>query len=563
MTRLIRRPVPLRARLSLEQAGIHPLLARLFAARGVIDAQELDAHPSSLLPPCLLKGVDHAAHRLADAIERGEKILIIGDYDCDGATATALGVRALHALGANVDYLVPDRFRLGYGLSPELARLASERHPTLIVTVDNGIASVEGVAEAKRLGMAVIVTDHHLPTHELPPADAIVNPNQPGCPFPSKALAGVGVMFYVALAVRAELRRRARFQGRREPNFASLLDLVALGTIADLVPLDRNNRLLVSQGLARIRRRQSTPGILALFALAGRPPERATSQDLGFLIGPRLNAAGRLAEMTLGIECLLAQDMPKALALAQKLDAINRDRRELEADMRLEAERLIDRLAPNDRASLVLYDPSWHPGVIGILAGRIKDRYHRPTFVFAPAEEGLLRGSGRSIPSLHLRDALDLVAKRCPGLLLRFGGHAQAAGLSLRLEDLALFEEVFEDIARQLLAPEELTRTVHTDDALEDAYYNLTTVRMLEETVWGQGFPPPLFDDVFEVVEQKLLKEKHLKLVLKHNGVNYSAIRFNWSEPLPPRIRAVFRLGADDWQGMSALALTVEHHAMP
>lgn len=560
MTRLVRRPVPQRTRLMLEQAGVHPLLARLFAARGVASAEELVDHPSALLPPDRLKGIEAAAARLADAIEKGEAILVVGDYDCDGATATALAVRALSALGGVVDYLVPDRFRHGYGLSPELAALAAERGPRLIVTVDNGIGSIEGVREAKRRGLDVIITDHHLPGAELPAADAIVDPNQPGCPFPSKALAGVGVIFYVMLALRAELRRRGAFAVRREPNFGCLLDLVALGTVADVVPLDRNNRLLVAQGLARIRKRRAQPGVLALFAVAGRTPERARTHDLGFLIGPRINAAGRLADMTQGIACLLTQDMNEALVLAQRLDAINQERRSLEAGMRIEAERLLDTFDPGNSASLVLFDPRWHPGVIGILAGRLKERHHRPTFVFAAGGDDLLKGSGRSIAGLHLRDALDLVAKRAPHLLIRFGGHAQAAGVTIRAGDLERFSETFETVVRELVRPEELTRLLYTDDALEEAYYNLATVHLLEETVWGQGFPPPLFEDEFEVREQRLIKDKHLKLVLERHGQRLTALRFDHTEPLPARIRAAFRLGAEEWQGMSSLTLTLEHH---
>lgn len=559
MTRLVRRSIPLRARLALEQAGVHPLLARLFAARGIHSAEELAAHPAALLPPTLLLGCEAAAKRLADAITRSERILIIGDYDCDGATATALGIRALRALGAEVEYLVPERFRLGYGLSPELARLAAERRPQLLLTVDNGIGSIEGVAEAKRLGMEVIVTDHHLPGPELPAADVIIDPHQPGCPFPSKALAGVGVVFYVLLATRAELRRRGHFRGRKEPNFAALLDLVALGTIADVVPLDRNNRLLVAQGLARIRQRRAAPGILALFAVAGRSPERATSQDLGFSIAPRLNAAGRLADMTLGIDCLLADEPAQALAMAQRLDAINRVRRQLEGEMRREAERTLAAEEAAEKAGLVLFDPSWHPGVIGILAARFKERHHRPTFVFAPGEDGLVKGSGRSIAGFHLRDALDLVAKRQPGLILRFGGHAQAAGLTLRAADLPTFASAFDAVAREWLSPETLNRILVTDDALEADYYNLACVRLIEDTVWGQGFPPPLFEDVFDVVEQRLVKETHLKLTLRHASGQYAAMRFHHDAPLPGKIRAAFRLAADDWQGTSRLTLFLEH----
>ncbi|MFN4148938.1 MAG: single-stranded-DNA-specific exonuclease RecJ, partial [Rhodocyclaceae bacterium] len=475
MTHITVRPVPQRARLMLEQSGIHPLLARLYAARGIGSADELDTQLKSLLPPLGMKGIETAAALLADAVTAGRKILIVADYDCDGATACAVGIRALRMMGAGVDYLVPNRFETGYGLSPEIARLAAAKHPDLLVTVDNGIASVAGVAEAKRLGMTVIVTDHHLPGSELPEADAIVDPNQPGCRFASKAIAGVGVMFYVMLALRAELRRRGHFAAKREPNLAELLDLVALGTVADVVPLDRNNRILVAQGLRRIRERRMCAGIAALLALAGREPARAGTFDLGFVVGPRLNAAGRLADMSLGIECLLTDDMGRAANIAQQLDAINHERRAIEADMHEAAALRLEAVEAGERASLVLFDPDWHQGVIGILAGRIKDKLHRPTFVFARGEGGELRGSGRSIPGLHLRDALDLVAKQQPNLLKRFGGHAAAAGLTLLERDLPAFETLFEDIVRRLLPPAALTRTLETDGPLEAAYYRLTT----------------------------------------------------------------------------------------
>ncbi|WP_131111228.1 single-stranded-DNA-specific exonuclease RecJ [Sulfuricystis thermophila] len=559
MTRIAIRPVPQRARLMLEQSGVHPLLARLYAARGIASADELDTQLKSLLPPAGMKGIDTAAALLADAITKGRRILIVADYDCDGATACAVGVRALRAMGGAVDYLVPNRFETGYGLSPEVARLAATRHPDVLVTVDNGIASVAGVAEAKRLGMTVIVTDHHLPGNELPAADALVDPNQPGCPFPSKAMAGVGVMFYVMLALRAELRRRGHFAVRSEPNLASLLDLVALGTVADVVPLDRNNRILVAQGLARIRQRRMTPGIAALLSVAGRDPLRAGSFDLGFAIGPRLNAAGRLADMSLGIECLITDDPGRALNIAQALDAINHERRAIEADMHDAAALKLEDLDVAQRASITLFDPSWHQGVIGILAGRVKERLHRPTFVFARGEDGELKGSGRSIAGLHLRDALDLVAKQRPGLLLRFGGHAAAAGLTLKENDLAEFEMLFERVARAWLPPAALTRTLETDGPLEAAYFGLTSARLLQEAVWGQGFPAPLFADEFDVVQQRLLKDKHLKLTLQQGRARFDAIRFNHAAGAPDRIRAAFRLDINEWQGEANVQLVLEH----
>ncbi|MFN3883649.1 MAG: single-stranded-DNA-specific exonuclease RecJ [Rhodocyclaceae bacterium] len=559
MTRITIRPVPQRARLMLEQSGIHPLLARLYAARGIGSADELDTQLKSLLPPSEMKGIETAAALLADAVAAGRKILIVADYDCDGATACAVGVRALRSMGASVDYLVPNRFETAHGLSPEVARLAAAKHPDLLVTVDNGIASVAGVAEAKRLGMTVIVTDHHLPGHELPGADAIVDPNQPGCRFASKAIAGVGVMFYVMLALRAELRRRGHFAVKREPNLAGLLDLVALGTVADVVPLDRNNRILVAQGLKRIRERHMCAGIAALLALAGREPARAGTFDLGFAVGPRLNAAGRLADMSLGIECLITDDMGRAANIAQQLDAINHERRAIEAEMREAAALHLDELDAAERASITLFDPDWHQGVIGILAGRIKDKLHRPTFVFARGEGGELKGSGRSIPGLHLRDALDLVAKQQPNLLKRFGGHATAAGLTLLERDLPAFETLFEDTVRRLLPPAALTRTLETDGQLEAAYYGLSTARLLRDAIWGQAFPAPLFADEFEVVQQRLLKDRHLKLTLKLGRARFEAIRFNHAECAPDRIRAAFRLDIDEWQGEANVQLVVEH----
>jgi single-stranded-DNA-specific exonuclease len=559
MTQIAIRPVPQRARLMLEQSGVHPLLARLYAARGVQGNDELNTQLKSLLPPQQLKGIDTAATLLADAIAAQQKILIVADYDCDGATACAVGLRAMRAMGGIADYLVPNRFETGYGLSPEVARLAVLRQPDLLVTVDNGIASVAGVAEAKRLGMTVIVTDHHLPGDELPAADAIVNPNQPGCHFPSKSIAGVGVMFYVMLALRAELRKRGAFKHRAAPNLAELLDLVALGTVADVVSLDRNNRILVAQGLQRIRQRKLQPGIAALLQIAAREPTRASTFDLGFAVGPRLNAAGRLADMSLGIECLTTDDMGRALNIAQELDAINHARRAIESDMQEAAAIQLEGIDAGQRASLTLFDPAWHQGVVGILAGRVKEKLHRPTFVFARGENGELKASGRSIPGLHLRDALDLVSKRHPGLLKRFGGHAAAAGLTLMEEDLPSFENTFEEIARALLAPAALTRTLETDGTLEAGYYSLTPARLLQDAVWGQGFPAPLFSDEFQVVQQRLLKDKHLKLTLKKGNVRLDAIRFNHPEGAPERIHAAFRLDINEWQGEAKVQLVLEY----
>jgi single-stranded-DNA-specific exonuclease len=558
MTRIVTRPVPTRAALMLEQSGVHPLLARLYAARGIKDKAELDTGLATLLPPDHLKGAVEAAVLLADSIASQRRILIVADYDCDGATACAVGLRALRAFGANVDYLVPNRFDTGYGLSPEVVKIAVQKKPDLIVTVDNGIASVEGVAEARRHGIATLITDHHLPGPELPAAEVIVNPNQPGCGFPSKALAGVGVMFYVMLALRAELRKRGAFADGKGPNLADLLDLVALGTVADVVPLDRNNRVLVAQGLQRIRAGRMQAGLKALFAVAGRDPPTAGTFDLGFAIGPRINATGRLADMALGVEALTTDDYGRALNIAQQLDGINRERRAIEADMREAAGILLDDLDAESRASLVLFDPDWHQGVIGILAGRVKEQLHRPTFAFARGNEGEVKGSGRSIPGLHLRDALDLVAKRRPRLLKRFGGHAAAAGLTLMEDDLAEFEAEFEAVAQQLLSPDDLHRTLVTDGTLEDGYRGIDTARLLQGEIWGQAFPAPVFSDVFEVDSQKLLKDKHLKLVLRQGRVRFEAIRFNSAEPAPARIEAAYRLDINEWNGLASVQLLIE-----
>jgi len=563
MTRLVVREVPTRASLMLEQSGLHPLLARLYAARGVRSRDEIDTALAGLIPPDRLKGAEDAARLLADAIAMKKRLLIVADYDCDGATACAVGLRALRAFGAEVDYLVPNRFETGYGLSPEVVAIAAAKQPDVIVTVDNGIASVEGVAAAKRLGIATLITDHHLPGPELPGADVIVNPNQPGCAFPSKSLAGVGVIFYVMLALRAEMRRRGAFADRPEPNLGALLDLVALGTVADVVALDRNNRILVAQGLARIREGRMQPGVRALLRVAGREPARAGTFDLGFLLGPRINAAGRLGDMSVGIECLATDNETRALNIAQQLDAINRERREIEAGMREDAELLLEETDAAERASLTLFDPDWHQGVVGILAGRVKEKFHRPVFAFARAKEGEdgweLRGSGRSISGLHLRDALDLVAKRHPTLLRRFGGHAAAAGVTLLEDDLPAFEAAFEDVARSLLSTDDLTATLHTDGALEGGYYSLESARLLQQAIWGQGFPAPLFADVFEVDRQKLLKDKHLKLTLKKGRVRIDAIQFNFPQSAPPRIRAAFRLDVNEFNGVAGVQLILEH----
>jgi single-stranded-DNA-specific exonuclease len=560
VTHITTRSSPPRVVWQLEQQGLHPLLARLYASRGITDKSELDYELKSLLPPASLTHATDAAQLLADAIEAEAKMLIIGDYDCDGATATAVGMRALKALGADVDFLLPDRFKLGYGLSPEIVDVAAEQSPDLIITVDNGIASLEGVARAQQHGIATLITDHHLPAESLPAADCIVNPNQPGCDFPSKCIAGVGVMFYVMLALRAELRERGYFAERPEPNFANLLDLVALGTVADVVKLDRNNRILVSQGLKRMRAGQMQPGIAALFKAAARDPKHATAFDLGFLLGPRLNAAGRLADMRLGVECLLTDDPTRALTIAQQLDTLNRERREIEAGMQEQALQLLEALDANDATpGSALFDESWHEGVVGILASRIKDKLHRPVFAFAPGEGGIVKGSGRSIPGLHLRDALDLVAKRAPGLLIRFGGHAMAAGATVSAENFEKFKSLFAEVAGELLAPADLTRTLETDGNLEGGYISLETARLLENEIWGQGFPAPLFMDEFDVEQQRVLKEKHLKLRLRKGNTRIDAIQFNFSTQPGNRTRLAYRLAINEYMGVESPQLMVEH----
>jgi single-stranded-DNA-specific exonuclease len=560
----IERSVDPKAREILCRAGVNPLLARLYAARGVATATDLDIDLGQLLAPDLLKNIDAAAELLAEALATRKKMIIVADYDCDGATACAVGVRGLRLFGADIGYVVPNRFEFGYGLTPEIVRWTAERFaPDLIITVDNGIASVEGVAEARRLGIAVLVTDHHLPGEFLPEAACIVNPNQPGCAFPSKNLAGVGVMFYVLLALRARLRKQGRFPPGREPRLDSLLSLVALGTVADVVKLDANNRRLVAQGLQRIRSGRAPAGITALFLAASREARSASTFDLGFALGPRINAAGRLADMALGIECLLTDDLEKALAIAHQLDGINQERRQIEAQMQEGAlaslDGLPEMLAAEAQASLCLFDPCWHQGVVGILAARLKERYHRPTIAFAPAKDGSLRGSGRSIPGLHLRDVLDVVSKRHPGLIERFGGHAMAAGLSIAQTNLATFANAFEEAARAALDPALLTRTIETDGALADSEATPAVARLLAEQVWGQGFAAPLFCNTFAVENQRVLKDKHLKLALRSDaGRVFDAIWFNHNEALPGRARVVYRLSEDSYRGVARLQLMVE-----
>ena len=559
MTVVSTRPIPERARLNLTQAGVHPLLARLYAARGVTDSSQTSYSLHALLPPERMKGAGAAADLLASAIAHQEKILIVADYDCDGATACAVGLRTLRAFGGKVDFITPDRFTMGYGLSEEVVKLARERGARVLVTVDNGISSLEGVALAQSYGMQVIVTDHHLPGPELPSADVIVNPNQPGCDFPSKSVAGVGVMFYVMLALRAELRRRKAFDSVQEPNLARLLDLVALGTVADVVALDQNNRILVAQGLRLIRQGKMHPGIAALLSVAGRQAVTVTTFDLGFAIGPRLNAAGRMEDMSLGIDCLVTDDHARAMNMAQALDCINHQRRFTEAHMQQEADAFLERMDTSSSAAIVLQDENWHQGIIGILAGRIKDKCHRPTIIFATCGNGELRGSGRSIKGFHIRDALERVSSLHPGLILRFGGHAAAAGLTLKSSALSRFCSAFEKVAHEWIAPDVLMRCIDTDGELEYGYHNLECAYMLRDEIWGQGFPPPLFAGCFNVNKQQLLKNKHLKLALSQGGAHFNAIRFNYAGEVPATIEAVYRLEANEFRGNAAIQLNIEH----
>jgi single-stranded-DNA-specific exonuclease len=571
------RDAPPRAVWALEQAGISPLLARLFAGRGVRTLDELDDDMRRLLPPAGLLGVQAAARFLADAITDRKRICIVADYDCDGATACAVALRGLALLGAApgaLHYVVPDRAVHGYGLTPAIVDLAMAGRPDVLVTVDNGIASLAGVAHARASGLDVLVTDHHLPALVadaivLPDANVIVNPNQPGCGFASKNLAGVGVVFYVLLALRAEQRERGVFTLQNQPRLDTLLDLVALGTVADVVKLDANNRRLVAQGLRRIRAGQMQPGVAALFSAAGRDARRASGFDFGFALGPRINAAGRLSDMTLGIECLLTDDAARAAELAKTLDTINRERRDVEAGMREQAEATLEALLAREGgrlgtpSALAIFDEGFHEGVVGIVASRLKDRIHRPTFVFARGQDGLLKGSGRSIPGFHLRDALDLVAKREPEVLKRFGGHAMAAGCTIEEAHFATFDAALQRVASEWLDAATLARTLLTDGPLGLEHYNAETVRTLDAQVWGQAFEPPVFTDEVDVISQRLVGEKHLKLALRFVGEPRAAalrdaIWFGHSEPVPARVRIAYRLSVDEYNGRERVQMVVE-----
>ncbi|MEQ1487177.1 MAG: single-stranded-DNA-specific exonuclease RecJ [Methylotenera sp.] len=545
----------------LVSQGINPLLARLYAARGVVNKHALATSLSQIIPPAQLTNNEIMAKLLADAIAANKKLLVIGDYDADGATATAVAVKGLKALGANVDFLVPNRFEYGYGLTPEIVALAATQNPDIIITVDNGIASVEGVAAANALGMQVLITDHHLPGQITPQAACIINPNQHGCDFPSKNLAGVGVMFYGLLALRAELRERGAYVEKPEPNLTELLDLVALGTVADLVKLDDNNRILVEQGLRRIRAGSCCAGILALLRVSGRQPQTTNAQDLGFYVGPRLNAAGRLDDMTLGIQCLLAETEAEATKIAQQLQDLNLQRRSIEADMQDGANLTLDDIDVRNQFAITMYHADWHQGVIGILASRIKERYHRPVIAFADAGDGLLKGSGRSIASLHLRDALDLLSKHQPDLIIKFGGHAMAAGLTIKLADFELFNKGFEAVVKSLITEADLESILEVDGSLNNNEMTFATAQTLENQVWGQGFVPPLFYDAFEVVNQRVLGEKHLKLTLKKESLVIEAIYFGHPDLLTSPIQAAYQLQTNSYNGAQKVQLNLRYVA--
>lgn len=553
-------------------AAVPTLLQRLYASRGLSRDADLESGLEHLPKP-EMKGMTEACALLASALEKQHRLLIVGDFDCDGATSTSLAVLGLRALGAvDVDYLVPNRFEYGYGLTPEIVAVAAERQPDLIITVDNGISSIDGVAAAAKLGIPVLVTDHHLPGDTLPQAAAIVNPNQHGCPFVGKSLAGVGVMFYVLLALRSELQQRGWFNAERvKPNLAEFLDLVALGTVADVVPLEQLNRILVEQGLRRIRAGRCRPGIQALLQVAGKESGRLVASDMGFAIGPRLNAAGRLDDMSLGIRCLLTDDADTALSLAAELDDLNRERRAIEQSMKDDAMRVLAHLQLDPTAvpnGICLYDPTWHQGVVGILASRIKDRYHRPVIAFADADDDEIKGSARSIPGLHMRDALDLIAKRNPGLLNKFGGHAMAAGMSLAKADYGRFTEAFDAIVAELTSPEQLTAAVYSDGELTTQDLSLEHAELLRSAgPWGQNFPEPLFHGRFKLVQQRIVGARHLKMVLapEQGGEPvFDAIAFNidtdvWPNPATEYVELVYKLDSNLFRERLSLQLMVEH----
>ena len=553
---------------------LHPLLRRLYAARGVLSQADLDQNLTSLNDYRQLSGMDAAVDLLTDCLARQQRILVVGDFDADGATSSALLVRALRRFGGEqVDYLVPNRFEYGYGLTPEIVALAAGRKPQLIITVDNGISSHAGVTAARERGIRVLVTDHHLPGTTLPNADAILNPNLPGDAFPSKSLAGVGVAFYLLMALRVRLRDTGWFSQRNiaEPNLAEYLDLVALGTVADMVPLDRNNRVLVAQGLKRLRAGRATPGIRALVEVGSRDMQRLAAADLGFTVAPRLNAAGRLTDMSLGIECLITDDMDRARELAQRLDELNRERRDIEAKMQQDALAAIRQMGlreddPGLPMGLCLFHEEWHQGVVGLVASKVKDRMHRPVIAFARAEDGSLKGSARSVRGMHVRDALEAISTRQPGLIEKFGGHAMAAGLTLGADRFEAFRAAFDQEARRWLTEDDLQGVLHTDGELQAEYLTLPCAELLRDGgPWGQAFPEPLFDGLFRILERRLLNGGHLKLLLEHPSgkIRCEAIAFGQiGSRLPAdcqRAHIAYRPDVNVYRGESRLQLLVEY----
>lgn len=559
MTQFIQREVPTAIAQSLVNEGFNPALARVLASRGIRTPDDLSADWRGMLAPSTLLGTDAAAKLLADAIEKRQRIMIVADYDCDGATACAVAIRGLRSMGATVDYIVPDRFVYGYGLTPAIVDLAAEKSPDLIVTVDNGMASFDGVERAKALGIEVLITDHHLPAETLPAAACIVNPNTPGCNFPSKNLAGVGVMYYVLMALRAELRNRGHFNDRPQPRLDTLVDLVALGTVADVVKLDKNNRILVQQGLMRVRNGNCQPGLRALFEVAGRPSSQAKVRDFGFVVAPRINAAGRLDLMTTGVECLISDDDHMARHYAQQLEDLNRERRELELDMQWDAAMLLHKIDVNRQRTISLFEPSWHQGIVGLVASRVKESKHRPTIAFANAAEGELKGSGRSIEGIHLRDMLDLVTKKRPGLIKKFGGHAMAAGLTIDANGFEDFARIFEEVVEANNDESAFERQVLVDGELQPHEITVNLIESINEQIWGQGFLPPLFANEFKVLQQTLLKGGHLKLTLELDGVRYSGIFFRRSAEIPTHARLAYRPELNEWMGRTNIQLVIEH----
>lgn len=561
MTRIFNREFDLEAARRLHEEGYLPPVARALSARGIRDASELAQDWKSMLPPAMLEGTREAAERLALARERGERVTVVADYDCDGATACAVAIRGLGMMGVKADYFVPHRVHHGYGLSCAVVDLLAARtpRPDVLLTVDNGVSSAEAVRHAAELGIDVIVTDHHLPGAELPPAVCIVNPNLADSAFPSKALAGVGVMYYVLLALRALLRERGVYTQQTQPRLDALVDLVALGTVADVVKLDKNNRILVAQGLNRIRLGRTHAGISALFAVAGKKPEAAGVRDFGFALGPRINAAGRLDTMENGIECLLADDPVVALDYARSLNDFNAARQELETEMQQAAETALSCCNVDSLATLTLYDGRFNEGVVGLVASRLKEKVNRPTIVFAPTDDGALKGSGRSIAGVHLRDALDLVSKALPGAVLRFGGHAMAAGLTLRSEDdLPAFRDAFEKAVRSMVDASVFERVIYTDGGLAPDEITERLVQAIDSQIWGQGFDAPVFANEFRVVRQSLVKDAHTKLILELGGQRFDAIFFRHTETLPGMVRLAYRPNINEFMGRRSVQLVIE-----